>query len=109
MVRELEWTWTLHRSVIKYEIFDHLGDFANISRTVRDRRNLKKAIDSSFKGGHFGFLKVNFAPKIRKLSPKSPKHPVFATFFKISPDRAIAGKSRISHNKQLIGDVHKRQ
>jgi hypothetical protein len=86
-----------------------LGVIANIFRTVKDRKKLKKAFDSSLNGGHFGFLKVNFAPMVRKLSPKSPKHPIFATFFKISPDRAIAQKFHISHNKQLIGDIHKQQ
>ena len=97
------------RVAVNCEIFDFLGDFANISRTVIDRRILKQALDSSFKGGHFDVIKINFDPRIKKLSSKSPNYPIFATFFKISPVRAIAGKSRISHNKQLIGGVHKQQ
>ena len=89
--------------------FDFLGDFANISRAVKDKRNLKNAFDSSFKGGHFDVLKVNFGPGKSKLSPKSPNYPIFDTFFKISPDTAIARKSRISHHKQPIEGIHKQQ
>ena len=95
--------------MVNCESFDFLGEFADISRMIRDIRNIKTAFDSSFKGGHFGFLKINFGPRRRKLLQISPKYPVFATFFKISPDTAIARKSRISHNKQFIGGVHKQQ
>ena len=106
-VRELEWSWTPRGSAVNCKMIDFLGDFANISRMVRVRRILKKAFDSSLKGGHFGFFKINFGSQIKKLSLKSPKHPVFDTFSKISPDKVIAENFYISHNKQLIGGIHK--